>query len=355
MRTGEAVPMNSIEVVKRAIEYAAPPYLPFELLDVPEIYSAYFTRDPHDVVFIEGTENFDSLWVGYSWSLQHLGENEQGEPLRRDEWGVLYKVPRDESSAYVILENPLSTPGDVAAYRMPDPKGAQPFFQRTGEVIDRRYRDRFINGYVDPGPFLVAFALMGYENLLMNLIDNTDMVKGLIADIFSYQKQIVRYFRDIGAHMITLIDELAGSSGLMFSPVMFREEFLPLYRDFFTFVKSKNLYSAILLDGNVTAIVDDIIAMDTDCVQFMEPHELGIDEIAYSFSDKRCIKTSVDMKTTLATGTPSQVRSEVHRLVRSFHTERGGFIPIILRWYRPSYPDENVEASVEALRQYWKK
>ena len=344
--------MNCIEVVKRAVEYDSPPYLPIELLDVPEIYNAYFTRNPDDVEFIDGTDNFDSLWVGYSWSLKELGENEQGEPLRRDEWGVLYKVPRDESSAYVILENPLSAPEDLIGYRMPDPREAQPFFQRTGEVIERRYRDRFINGYVDPGPFLVAFALMGYERLLMNLIDNTHMVKDLIADIFTYQKQIVRYFRDIGAHMITLIDELAGSAGLMFSPALFREEFLSLYRDFFSFVKSQHLYSSILLDGNVTAIIDDIIAMDTDCVQFMEPNEVGIDEIARSFSGKRCIKTSVDMKTTLATGTPSQVRSEIHRMVRSFHTARGGYIPIILRWHRPSYPEQNVRASVDALRKY---
>jgi uroporphyrinogen decarboxylase len=155
--------------------------------------------------------------------------------------------------------------------------------------------------------------------------------------------------------MITLIDELAGSTGLMFSPVLFREMFLPLYREFFSFVKSQNLYTAILLDGNVTAIIDDIIGMDTDCVQFMEPNEVGIDDIAHSFSGKKCIKTSVDMKTTLATGTPSQVRSEMHRMVRAFHTERGGYIPVILRWHRPSYPEENVHASVTALQQYRKK
>jgi len=347
--------MNSIDVVKKAIEYESPPYLPYELLDIPEIYSAYFTQDTRAVGFIEGTQDFDSLWIGYSWTLKHLGVNDQGEPLRRDEWGVLYKVPHDDSSAYVILENPLSVPDSMASYQMPDPRMALPFFQKSEKVIDRLYRDRFINGYIDPGPFLVAFALMGYENLLMNLIDNISMVKGLITDIFAYQKQIVRYFCDIGAHMITLIDELAGSSGLMFSPSLFREEFLPLYKDLFTFTKTLNLHSAILLDGNVAAITDDIIDMDSDCVQFMEPNELGIDEIARSFRGKRCIKASVDMKSTLATGTPQQVRSELRHMINAFQTQKGGFIPIILRWHRPSYPEQNVRASIETLQQYREK
>ena len=347
--------MNSIDVVKQTIEHGSPPYLPFELLDVPEIYSAYFTRDPQDVKFIEGSACFDSLWVGYSWTLRHLGENSEGEPLRRDEWGVLYKVPRDETSAYVILDNPLSLPDDIASYTLPDPTKALPFFQSTEAIIEKRYSDRFINGYIDPGPFLVAFALMGYENLLLNLIDNIAMIKTLIARIFSYQEQIVRYFRDIGAHMITLIDELAGSSGLMFSPVLFRREFLPMYRDFFSFVHEQNMYCSILLDGNVTAIIDDIIDMNTDCVQFMEPREVGFDTIARSFSAKRCIKASVDMKSTLATGTPSQVYAEMDRMIHSFHTGKGGFIPIILQWHRPTYPYINVQASVEAVMHYRKR
>ena len=60
------------------------------------------------------------------------------------------------------------------------------------------------------------------------------------------------------------------------------------------------------------------------------------------------------MKTTLATGTPMQVRSEMHRMIDSFHTEKGGFIPIILQWYRPSYPDENVRVSIETLQEFRK-
>jgi uroporphyrinogen-III decarboxylase len=342
--------LDRIEVVKRAIEYRGPQYLPFELLDVPGIYSAYSTLNPDSVRFIEGTQNFDALWLGYNWTLEELGTTDDGEPIRKDEWGVIYKVPKDENSAYVILENPIKE--DRSNYHVPNPKGAMPFFERSKAVIEKRYSDRFINGYIDPGAFLVAFAMVGYDNLLVRLIDDPGMVKKLIHSIFEYHKGLVSLFKDIGAHMITVIDEIAGSGGLMFSPDLFRREFLTYYKDFFRFVHSQNLYSGILLDGNVTAIIEDIIAMDTDCVQFMEPNAVGIEVISQNFKGKRCIKASVDMRETLAVGSVSQVESEAHSLVQHFNTPKGGFIPIILRWFRPVYPEKNVAASVRAFNAY---
>ena len=53
---------DHIEVVKRAIEFRSPDYLPMEIIDVPHVYNAYHTLDPDTVEFIPGTENFDSLW-----------------------------------------------------------------------------------------------------------------------------------------------------------------------------------------------------------------------------------------------------------------------------------------------------
>ena len=35
-----------IEVIKKAIEFNKPEYLPMEILDAPGIYNAYFTKDP---------------------------------------------------------------------------------------------------------------------------------------------------------------------------------------------------------------------------------------------------------------------------------------------------------------------
>ena len=66
---------DHIDVVKRAIEFKKPDYLPMEIVDVPGVYNAYHTLDPESVEFIPGTENFDALWTNcYSWFHETVGQ-----------------------------------------------------------------------------------------------------------------------------------------------------------------------------------------------------------------------------------------------------------------------------------------
>jgi len=60
----------------------------------------------------------------------------------------------------------------------------------------------------------------------------------------------------------------------------------------------------------------------------------------------------VDMRSTLATGTPKQVAKEVDDLVAALRTEQGGLIGQVVRWHRPEFPAANVAASVRAFNRY---
>ena len=344
--------MNKIDNVSRAIRFEGPQRVPIELVDVPGIYNAYGTCDADRVAMIPGAQDFDAAWVTYHWTLTDEGANAEGERLRRDEWGCLQRVPDDPASAYVIVERPLPDADDLRGYTFPDPAVADPFFDRVARVIRERYPDRFITAYVDPGPFLVAFNLFGYDGLLLRLATDIELVKEVIARIFAYQRELVPRFKAAGAHMINVIDEFAGTGGMMFAPGLWREHFKPAFADFMRYVHKEGLLTGLLLDGDVTAIFDDLLEMEIDVVQFVQPRACGIDRIAETFAGKRCVKCSVDMMETLATGTPDEVKAEARRLVETFHGERGGFIANVLRWHRPEYPPANVAASAEAFNEF---
>lgn len=344
--------MNKIEVVKRAIERKNPPYVPIELWDVPFIYSAYGTINPERVRPIKGTENFDSLIVSYNWTLDELGKDKAGESLRRDEWGISYKIPNDTSLNYIITDHPLRGKKDISNYQFPSPYITEEFFGSMEKIISNKYNDRFISAYIDPGAFIIAAFLFGYDELFINLIDNLPLVRHVFKKVIEFQKEIVRYFKEIGAHMITYIDEVAGTTGMMISPDLFRKELYPYYEELFSYIHSLDMYTCCLFDGNTSEIIPEILALETDCVQFMEPNDIGIENIAHYFKRHRCIKASVDMRNTLAIGSPSQVSDEAKKLMRLLNTEKGGFIPIILRWHRPEYPEGNVAASVETFNKY---
>jgi len=341
--------MNHIDLMRRAIEFRSPERVPIELVDVPFVYDAYGTLDPAEVKIPAGAEEFDSLQATYHWTLTEVGRNKAGERLRRDEWGCLQRIPHDENSTYEIIERPLQHDNSLSAYTFPDPSVADPYFERIERVIKERYQDRFVCGYLDPGPFIVAFALMGYEGLLMRLVDDLERVKEVIHRIVDYQIEIVHKWEAVGAHMVCVIDEIAGTSGLMFSPDLWRQHFKSEMARLFHAVHRNNMFVGCLLDGDISAIFNDIADFDLDVIDIRQPRCIGIERWAEAFAGKICLKASVDMMTTLAEGSPTEVEEEARQLRTKLGTEKGGFIGIVLRWHRPRYREENVEASVRGF------
>lgn len=342
----------SVETVSRAIRFEGPEWLPLELVDVPGLYDAYGTLDTESFRIPEGAEGFDSAWATYHWTFDSLGQNELGETLRRDEWGCVQRVPAEQTSAYVVETRPLYDARDLSSYEFPSPEVTRPFFERVERVLRERYPGRFICAYIDPGPFLIAFNLLGYDGLLMRLADNPGLVRDLIERIFVYQKDLVRRWKAAGAHMVNLIDEFAGTGGMMLQPGLWRREFKPLFRDFFAAIREEGLFTGVLLDGNIEVLFDDLLEMPIDVIEFAQPQAIGIEKIASRLAGRVCVKASVDMMETLATGTPEAVAAEAHELVRRFHSKRGGFIAVALRWHRPEYPAANVAASIRAFNEY---
>jgi hypothetical protein len=342
-----------IERVRRAIEFGSPDYVPMDLVDVPHLYDAYGTLDPAAVRVPAGAEDFDSAWCTYHWRLEPLGTNERGERLRIDEWGCRQVVPEDQGVAYSVIERPdLSTLEKVRRHPWPEARDADPIFEKKKVTIRRLYPDRFINGFLDPGPFLVAFELLGYEGLMIKLMEDLAPVKEILRRIVDYQKALVPRFKDMGAHMITIIDEIAGTTGLMFSPQLFREEFLDLYRELLAEIRAHGMYTSLLLDGNIEAILPELMELPIDVQLFVQPHATGLATIAECFAGKRAVKLSVDMMETLVRGSPREIEAEVDEYVRRFHTPKGGLLFQALRWHRPAYDAERVRASIAAMNRH---
>ena len=346
---------DHVEAVRRAIEFDSPPYVPMELVDVPHIYNAYDTCDAESVAFPPGAESFDAAWVTYHWTFDYIGKNEAGEPMRRDEWGCTQIIPNGKGSAYSVIEKPQpATMAEVAAYPWPDPGITDAFFESRRRVIERYYPDRFITGFLDPAPLLIAFNIFGYDGLLMGLHDDLDVVKALVRRVFDYQIALVPKFRAMGAHMINLIDEVAGTDGMMFSPDIFREHFLPMYVELLEAIHGNGMYTSLLLDGNVRAIMPDLMELELDQMFFAQPRSTGVDVIAEHCAGRRCVKLAVDMMHTLATGTTEEIELEVDDMVDRFHSDKGGLVFQALRWHRPAYNPVRVRAQINAMNKHRK-
>ena len=196
----------------------------------------------------------------------------------------------------------------------------------------------------------MAFELLGYEGLMVRLME--DPAPGeVLRRIVDYQKALVARFRRMGAHMVTIIDEVAGRAGSC-SRRRSSAGFAGLYGEILAETHRQGMYTSLLLDGNITPILPDLMKLDIDVQLFVQPHSTGLETIRDHFRGKRAVKLAVDMMETLVHGSPRRDSPRGGRLRARFHTPRGGLIFQALRWHRPEYDPVRVKAQIDAMNRH---
>lgn len=343
---------DHIDLVKRAIEFKGPDYLPLETPDLPGIYNHYYTKDPNTVTLIPGSENFDSAWLLGSWFPKEIARNDNDEILRIDEYGIESIVPRSNTTSYIITHSPLKGKNSLGNYKFPDPEWGNFYFENLKNQIANKYYNRFISAQIDPAAFLMTSFAMGTEYMYLKLGDNVKFVVDIIEGIFDYHKRLIPKYKAIGAHMLTYLDEFASSQGMMFSPEIWRKYFKHFYADWFKTVHENGMYTGLGLDGNFVAIIDDILEMEVDVLQLFDTKSFGVDRLEEKVKGKICIKCGVDMSYNLFDGTIKEVEEDADEKVKRLHTKNGGFIAVALKWHRPESPKENYIAATKAFNKY---
>ncbi len=344
-----------IEAIKQALEFKKPGYLPMEILDVPGIYNNNHTLDPDSVTMIPGTENFDSMWTNcYSWFHRLIEKNSIGEEIRQDQFGTIIKIPNSENYTYEILESPLFGKNNIKNYSFPRTDDLRDEFNKLNKVIQGKYIDRFINGFIDPGIFISTQLLLGTQNFFLQIADNINFVIEVYKGLADYYKGIALNYKKAGVHMITDIESLGSNKGLVIHPDTWRKYFKPILKDFFSFIHDLGLYTSLCIDGDAKEVLEDLFDMEIDLVFFVDINTTGIEIIKEKIKGKICIKSTVDMQDTLGNKSPEEVKIEANRIVDSLNASNGGLICEVLRWNKPEFPPENVKASVEAFNYYRK-
>lgn len=345
--------MNSITAVKKAIEFKHPERIPIELVEVPGVYDDYGTlpRDGVDKDF-PPLKDFDSIQAIYSWVFEELGQDPRGDRLRRDEWGCVQKVPQSGEYTYLVIEEPLKNWDNISTYKFPEPSAADTWFSDIEKSL-KGYEGKFISAFIDPGITLVALNMRGYEDLLIDYYTNLDRVRYLFDGIWEYQKEIIKKWKAVGAHAVSLYEEWATQDRMYVAPEWWRQNMKPFYKKVFDFIHDQGLYTGMGMDGWILDIIDDLQEIGLDILDNRQPILLGIDNLARAGNGRLCIKASNDMQLSLPSKTPDEIRKEAADLARGLGSERnGGFIGLVFKWERIHLPIENVLASYEGFHRY---
>ncbi len=296
--------MQRREIVRRAIEFGQPPRLPFwqdVLADVP--------NDVCDCWEMDRAKR--------GWFFDHAAE---------DDWGCGWAVTEKRNMGQVV-HHPLADWGKLDAYRPPDPR--DPFyFERIAQTLSAA-ADRYAVVTCHFNLIERLHMLHGFSQTLADLHLEPAKIEKLLDMILEFKLELFdelnrRFGRRIDGLFCT--DDWGTQTGTFISGRMLEDFFLERYRLLVRRVHDCGWHFMLHSCGRINDFVPYFIDLGVDVLNMQQPRACGLEELGRQFAGKVCFLTTADIQTTMPSGDPARIRSEVRQLVRSWSTPKGGLI-----------------------------
>lgn len=334
------VKMTSKERVKRAVHFERPDRIPilhsFTTGVLPELGQGLieiFTRYPSDIS-LQYPENY------------RLETPEDQRRMKKcawtDEWGCRWDYP-GLGVAGIVNAGPFFKTWDrLNSFPLPE-------FEQSPEK-PHDWRSRYVLQRIPEGRlFQRMFYLRGYENLLLDIMDEKEEVyilrDRLVAWMLKHLEPLLECeWIDAFVHA----DDWGTQTALMISPAKWREIFKPAYNKIFSKVRAagKDLY--FHSDGQILEIIPDLVETGVNILnpQFscMDFKSLG------KFRGQVCFLADIDRQYLLPFGAPAEIEKNVKDAIQFLSMPEGGMIG--RAEIGPGVPRENAEAAYRTFYEY---
>jgi len=265
----------------------------------------------------------------------------------RDEWGVV-RISYDEYPTPV--EFPVKSEEDFKKLVIPDPDADFRFDairnalkEAQGEIaIVARVKDVFSQ----------PRDLMGFEDFLMSFYLQPELAAMLMEMCVTYSTRIASHLKELGVEIVVIGDDIANNTGLLLSPDMYREQVLPYFRTLVKNLKAAGLYVIKHSDGDLRAVVDDLVETGIDCLDPIDPlGNMSMAHMKQTYGDRIALKGNVDCVETLVSKSIDDVRRETAQCMLEGSLGGGHIISSSNSIHRGINP-ANYRAFLEAVKEF---
>jgi uroporphyrinogen decarboxylase len=332
--------MKHRDRVLTALNHQEPDRCPMQISFTPE-FAARLEADlqlkgqglhnPHgggNTYELERALDEDMLLTSVGWVNGYYQPGYQDVDSYQDEWGVTWKTieyqTRFGKGKYTEpFGPPLEDDHALEVYSAPDPH--RPELYTEAERVIRDYkREYWIVGVTPTTIFETAWALRGYEQLLMDMAADPARADRVLDIPYHYHKIVSQRLVKMGVDMIWLGDDVGGQNSMLMSPKMWRKFLKPRMAELIASLRAINpqIKIAYHTDGVVYPIIPELIEIGIDVLNPIQPMAMDAERLKNDYGDRLCFWGSMDIQQTIPFGTPDQVRNEV--ITRLKTIGRGG-------------------------------
>jgi uroporphyrinogen decarboxylase len=201
------------------------------------------------------------------------------------------------------------------------------------------------------GLFERAWIMRGFENFMMDLVDNSSFVEDLLDGIMEMHLRVM----DLITERIPIEGYFGGDDWSDQRGVMMGIE---NWRRFFKHRLAKMIdhchglgYPYILHScGNVLPLIDDLLEIGLDGLESLQPEAMDVYELKRRTVGKMVLIGGMGVQSTLRFGRPEDIREETKRLIRELG-RGGGYVLATAKPMMEDIPVENAAAFVEKAIQ----
>ena len=356
--------MKHRERVEMALNHEVPDRIPYQATFTPEFADRLRKElkvtnpNPHDphsgrwnTYELEIATGQDALQCSIGWVTGYYMDT---KPYV-DEWGVQwavqdYETPYGKGYYTELRDGPLKDADAIDSYQPPDPHRPE-IYQNLQRLI-REYKDEFyIIGRLHTTIWETAWALRGFQQMLLELALDPDLVNRVLDIPYNYHLVVAKKMVETGVDMVWLGDDMGGQNSMIMSPKTWRQFFKERMATIIAEIKSinPNIKVAYHTDGNNYPIIPDLIEIGMDVLNPIQAECMDPAKLKKDFGNNLCFFGAIDVQSTLPFGTPAAVEAEVLERMRTIG-KGGGWLCAPTHHIQLDTPMENFWALVNTIK-----
>jgi uroporphyrinogen decarboxylase len=359
--------MKHRQRVLTALNHQAPDRCPMQISFTPE-FAARLASDMQlkgqlghtlhggaNAYVLERLLDEDMLLASVGWATGYYQDGYQSKESYLDEWGVTWKTieyqTRYGTGKYTEpFGHPLADDGKFDAYLPPDPNRPGLYTEAQRSIAE--FKDEFwIVGDTPTTIFESAWALRGYEQLMIDMATDPGKANQVLEFPFRYHMAVTQRLVQMGVDMVWLGDDVGGQQSMLMSPKMWRTYLKPRLAELIASLRTINpsIKIAYHTDGMVYPIIPELIEIGVDVLNPIQPGAMDPVKLKNDYGEHLCFWGSIDIQHTLPYATQQEVKQEVLTRLETIGQD-GGLIIGPSHKVQLDTPLENFWALVNTIR-----
>jgi uroporphyrinogen decarboxylase len=262
-----------------------------------------------------------------------------------DWWGAGWDT---ETEGYWHSHAPLANTPALDVFHWPDPQDPH-LLDGASAVLAQDRGAHFAVPNFGICLFERLWSLRGFDATLMDLVDDRAGVIALLDRITEIQVAVATRFVALGVDGGYFGDDYGAQRGMLFSPRIWRELFKPRLSRMFAVFRDAGLPVILHSDGDIWAILPDLIEIGLTCLNPVQPEVLDHQRLSREYGQHLSFYGGISTQSVLPAGTPAQVQNATRAAINDLAPDGTGLVLGPSHRMQSDIPVANVEAMLGAF------